>query len=147
MAHLQSAHLSRGQSVVAIAGATGRLGSKKHNITVHIFDFLTAIIGLEVSRVFLSRSYRPFFSRVICMTRDSTSDAAKELAELGGEICLTPTLAGTHEAVVATLTNLLRGVDIVVNVLGSGAEDVKEALLDAAINSRVKVYFPSEFGM
>ena len=68
--------------------------------------------------------------------------------ELGAEICGVPASSeDTQETLAASLTSHLHGVDIVVNVLGSGAEEMKEALLDAAINAHVKVYFPSEFGM
>ncbi|CAL8114290.1 unnamed protein product [Orchesella dallaii] len=49
---------------------------------------------------------------------------------------------------ISTVTAALKGVDAVVSTLGSGEgiEKVKTTLLDALVATKVKLYFPSEFG-
>ena len=140
MSYLSTTRLSRARYVVAIAGATGRLG--EHTVHYLLRDYLLIVItGKEVSEVFLT-TYRPFFSRVLALVRDPSSEGAKALAAQGAEL---------HQVSDAnpgpSLAQALRGVDVVVNVLGAASAEFKDALFDAALGADVKVYFPSEFGM
>jgi len=122
MSYLTTTRLSRAKYVVAIAGATGRLGK-------------------EVSQVFLT-TYRPFFSRVLALVRDPASDAAQALAAQGAELHQV-----SESAPGPSLEKALQGVDVVVNVLGAASAEFKDALFDAALKEGAKVYFPSEFGV
>ncbi|KAF8517682.1 NAD-binding protein [Hysterangium stoloniferum] len=117
-----SAHLSRSQYVIAIAGATGKLGS-------------------VISRVVLTEPYRPFFSRVVLLVRNPASPVAQELKELGGE------LAKVDVKDSAAMGGVLRDVDIVVNALGPGDQDASDSLLEAVLANRILLYIPSEFGV
>ncbi|KAI5121372.1 hypothetical protein M0805_001185 [Coniferiporia weirii] len=126
MSHTTSALLSRGQSAIAIAGATGRLG--------------------QVITETLLTTFKPFFSRVIALTRDSSSSKAQDLAALGAELAEVR-LDGGGEEIVAQLRNAFQGVDIVVNVLGMTDALVKDVVAQEAIGAGAKVYFPSEFGI
>ncbi|KAH9911849.1 hypothetical protein B0H21DRAFT_759098 [Amylocystis lapponica] len=108
--------------VVAIAGASGNLGS-------------------EIIKVFLA-SYRSSFSRIIALVRNPSSDGAKALAEAGAE------LYKIDDANLGTsYEKALSGVDALVNVLGKVPTNVKDTIFDAAVKAGVKVYFPSEFGI
>ncbi|KAH9949131.1 hypothetical protein B0H21DRAFT_729657 [Amylocystis lapponica] len=122
MSYLTSTRLSRAQYVVAIAGATGNLGR-------------------EVSEIFLT-SYRPFFSRVLALVRDPYSNGSIVLAAKGAELHHV-----TETDPRPSLEKALRGVDVVINVLGAASADFKDALFDVALKSGAKVYFPSEFGV
>ncbi|TFY64554.1 hypothetical protein EVJ58_g2536 [Rhodofomes roseus] len=116
-----STKLSRSSYTVVLVGATGGLGK-------------------EVANVFLS-SYKPFFSRIIVTVRDTTTPAAKELAEQGAELVTISTVGA-----VASLTKAFEGVDAVVNLLGRAPDEFRDAVGEAAVKSGAKVYFPSEFG-
>ncbi|ETW84890.1 hypothetical protein HETIRDRAFT_165861 [Heterobasidion irregulare TC 32-1] len=128
MSYTTSAHLSRGQISIAIAGGTGSLGR-------------------EISTVFLTAPYRVFFSQVIVFTRDINSASARALAGLGAvlhQIVAQPD-SGSEDKDV--LRDALRGVDAVINALGGDADKgLMDRLFDAALASGVAVYFPSEFG-
>jgi len=89
----------------------------------------------------LSPEYRPFFKRVICPTRDANSSAAKALADLGAEV------RQVDPASAQAWKNVLKGVDVVVNTMAGQVVDVNNLIADAAVESGVKVYFPSEFGV
>jgi len=127
MAHTTSTTLGSGKPVVAIAGGTGDLGQ-------------------TVARVFLDEAFRPSFSRVLVLTRNTTSPSARALAGLGAELHQT-TWSSDDEEDAKKLRETLRGVDVVVNVLGgsTGAQEMN-ALLEAAVDAGVRVYFPSEYG-
>ncbi|GBE78915.1 putative pinoresinol-lariciresinol reductase 3 [Sparassis crispa] len=122
MSYLTSTRLSRAQYVVAIAGATGTLGR-------------------EVTAVFLG-SYRPFFSRVIALVRDPSSSGAQALAAKGAELHQL-----SESDPLPSLVKALEGVDVVVNALPPGPENVQDALVKASVERGVKVYFPSEYGV
>ncbi|KAI0059293.1 NAD(P)-binding protein [Artomyces pyxidatus] len=118
-----SSRLSRGQSVIAIAGATGNL-------------------GMVIARTLLSHTYRPFFSRVVVLTRDSASQNARMLADLGADVHVL--WGDIHDA----LRSALRGVDVLINALGRApGSEVPDALIQIAAEARVALYFPSEFGV
>ena len=86
-------------------------------------------------------SYKPFFSRIIVTARDTTTPAAKGLAEQGAELVVVSPLDP-----VASFTKAFQGVDAVVNLLGATPHEFRDAVGEAAIKSGVAVYFPSEYG-
>ncbi|KAG8927419.1 hypothetical protein FRC01_007518 [Tulasnella sp. 417] len=104
---------------VVVAGGTGHLG--KH-----------------ISKTLLSQVYKPSqINRVVILSRDDSSPTAQELKALGAEIYTGPVQADT-----------LRGIDVVINAWGFMVPgDIKDALVKAAVDAGVKVYFPSEFGV
>lgn len=122
-----SAHLGRGQYVVAIAGATGQL-------------------GMTVSETFLDKKYKPFFSSVVCFTRDPKSEKSKALAAKGA-VLRKVDIASPHSS-ESDIVETLQGVaaDIVVSSLGINDADAANKLVRAAVQAGVKAYFPSEFG-
>ncbi|KAL5511054.1 hypothetical protein ACEPAH_4269 [Sanghuangporus vaninii] len=128
MSHTGSAMLSRAQSSVAVAGATGRLG---YVITEKLLT-----------------TFKPFFSRVVAITRDASSQKARALASLGAElheVHLDDPALG--DEVKASLRSSMNEIDIVVNALGMTSAQVKDVVVEAAIEADAKVYFPSEFGV
>jgi len=111
--------------IVAIAGATGRLGK-------------------DVTEVFLSPRYSERFSKVIALVRDPSSTNAQSLAAKGAQLHRV-----SEDDALASFTKALQGVDVLVNLLpvpGTQPE-MMDAAVDAAIKEGVKVYFPSEFGV
>ena len=90
----------------------------------------------------LTTTFKPFFSRVVALSRSYSSPDATRLAELGAEVRQMP-----DGLVLDSLVEQLKGVDIFVNALGSTDLESKNALARAAITAGVAVYFPSEFGM
>lgn len=122
MALSTSAYLSRSKYVVAIAGATGNLGS-------------------IVSKTILTEPYLTHFSRVSLLVRDPSSPAAQELKDLGGE----PVKIDFDDA--TSLNDSLEGVDVLINVLGTTHHSAKDKLLTAALANDVLLYIPSEFGV
>ncbi|THH05095.1 hypothetical protein EW146_g9997 [Bondarzewia mesenterica] len=130
MSFTTSIGLSRGQMVVAIAGATGNLGS-------------------SICPIFLTTPFKVFFSRVVVITRNADTERAVYLASLGAEVHRVP--AGFQNGLSSkeALRTALRSVDVLINVLGHTAESERFAgeLVDAALDSDVAVYFPSEFGV
>ncbi|KAG8881603.1 hypothetical protein FRB97_009356 [Tulasnella sp. 331] len=104
---------------VAVIGATGNLGP----------SIVKAFLNLRPEAI----------SRVIVLTRNPKSENAKALEMLGAEMVQIngPIYAGT-----------LKGVDVLVNSLGTGVPmDEKDTLFKEAAASGVKVYFPSEYGV
>lgn len=91
--------------------------------------------------MFLS-SYKPFFSRIIVTARDTTTPEARALAEQGAELVLVNPLDP-----VASFTQAFHGADAVVNLLGKTPQEFRNAVGQAAIESGVAVYFPSEYGV
>lgn len=107
---------------VAIVGATGGLGK-------------------EVAKAFLTH-YRPYFASIVAVVRDASTVAARALAEQGAEL----RQVNSAEPVVS-FAEAFKGVDAVVNIANAAASvDYHNAIFEAALNSGVKVYFPSEFG-
>ncbi|TDL18394.1 NAD(P)-binding protein [Rickenella mellea] len=122
MALNTSVMLQRNKVAVAIVGATGRLGN-------------------EMAREFLSPGFRPYFSTVSCLTRDTSAPIAASLAELGADI------RPVDLEQIESLKVALKGADAVVNALGPAVgKDVLDNVADAAAAVGAKVYFPSEFG-
>ncbi|KAG9017074.1 hypothetical protein FRB90_001853 [Tulasnella sp. 427] len=97
-----------------------------------------AIAGGPFTRTFLSSTFRPSqVNRVVVLTRDGSSDTAKELKSLGAEIQEGPIDA-----------KALQGIDVVVNAFSQyAAPEVGDNLARAAAEAGVKVYFPSEYGV
>lgn len=85
-------------------------------------------------------TFKPFFSRVVVISRSTSSSKAQSLAALGAE--LIQTSFDEKE-----LLEALKGIDIVVNALGSTELRTKDAIAEAVVGASVAIYFPSEFGM
>ncbi|OCB86111.1 NAD-binding protein [Sanghuangporus baumii] len=119
--------LSRAQSSVAVAGATGRLG---YVITEKLLT-----------------TFKPFFSRVVAITRDASSPKAKALASLGAELHEVHLDDPALGEVKAALRSSMNEIDVVVNALGMTSAQVKDVVAETAIEAGAKVYFPSEFGV
>ncbi|KAG8947804.1 hypothetical protein FRC04_010290 [Tulasnella sp. 424] len=98
----------------------------------------TGHLGKLISKTLLSPVYRPSqVNRVVVLSRDDSSPVAQELKALGAEIHTGPVTADT-----------LKGIDVVINAWGFMVPgDIKNALVRAAVEAGVKVYFPSEFGV
>ncbi|KIO27366.1 hypothetical protein M407DRAFT_191683 [Tulasnella calospora MUT 4182] len=98
----------------------------------------TGHLGKLISKTLLSPVYRPGqINRVVVLSRDDSSSVAQELKALGAEIHTGPVQADT-----------LKGIDVVINAWGFMVPgDIKNALVRAAVDAGVKVYFPSEFGV
>ncbi|TFK51295.1 NAD(P)-binding protein [Heliocybe sulcata] len=122
-----SARLGRGQYVVVIAGATGQL-------------------GMTVSETFLDKAYKPFFSSVVCLTRNPDSDKSKSLAEKGATLRRVD--VASHQTSEEDIVETLKAVqaDILVSTLGINDAEAANKLARAAVKAGVKAYFPSEFG-
>lgn len=109
--------------IIAIAGATGSLG-----------QFITAAC--------LNTPFRGSFREVRILTRDPSSNKAKELEKAGAVVKKTD--------FNQTLKEDLKDVSIFIDVLGSNGDSHKnkDLLLDAVLASdSVKYYIPSEFGV
>lgn len=102
---------------------------------------LTHSAGAPVTRVLLSKAYYPSkISKVIILTRDTTSANAKALTALGAEA-----VQASDDSISA---KHLEGVDVFVNTLsGRAPAETTKRYADAAAAAKVKVYFPSEFGV
>ncbi|KAG8912108.1 hypothetical protein FRC00_005272 [Tulasnella sp. 408] len=98
----------------------------------------TGDLGKLISKTLLSPVCRPNqINRVVVLSRDDSSPVAQELKTLGAEIHTGPVKADT-----------LKGIDVVINAWGFTVPgDIKNALVKAAVDAGVKVYFPSEFGV
>ena len=100
----------------------------------------------------LSEPINTHFSRVIVLSRDSTSEKSVVLEKAGAEVVqvsLEDESDTGNEKAIEGLTKLLKDVsaDIVVNALSNEASArSKDNLVVAAVNSGVKVYFPNDFG-
>lgn len=105
--------------VVAIAGATGHLGS-------------------HVASAFLSPPFNERFSDVILLSRNETSP--ESTSRTGGHYT-------TRKYDEDNLVDALRGVQILVNTVGPSGHSFKEKLLHALPHTDVQVYLPSEFGV
>lgn len=104
--------------VVAIAGATGHLGR-------------------HIASAFLSSPFNEQFSDVILLSRNEYSP---ESTKASGRYT-------TRKYDENNLVDALRGVQILVNTIGSSGHSFKEKLLNALPHTNVQVYFPSEFGV
>ncbi|EED84085.1 predicted protein [Postia placenta Mad-698-R] len=118
-----STKVSQAQYTVAIVGATGDLGK-------------------YVTAVYLSDQYRTHFSKVIAVVRDPESPGARKLAEAGAELRRVDAANA-----LSSFTRAFSGVDVVVNTVSNAPVRYHDALFDGALQSGVKVYFPSEFGL
>lgn len=143
MSHTGSAMLSRAQSSIAVAGATGRLGELDVIIVHRRPAYVVQLEGQVLVKTLLT-TFKPFFSRVVALTWNASSSRAKELAALGAEV-IEICLEGIKPSDEEHIRSALREVDIMVNVLGVTSAQTKNLIAAAAIESGVKVYFPSEF--
>ncbi|KIJ52425.1 hypothetical protein M422DRAFT_222953 [Sphaerobolus stellatus SS14] len=124
------AYISRSQYFVAIAGATGKLGT-------------------QIAKVFLSQQYRSFFTQVFLLVRNPDSAVAKELEGLGGEL-IQADFSQSFRPEDLTQTLRSKGVNVLVNALGTWDHDAKENLLKVVlglITDNLLLYIPSEFGV
>ncbi|KAF8588228.1 isoflavone reductase family protein [Ramaria rubella] len=122
MSFSTSAYLSRSTYVVAIAGGTGNLGS-------------------IISKTILKQPYRIYFSRIILLVRNPATPISQELKGLGGELVQ----VDINDPIV--LNKSLKGVDILINVLGTQDHHAKDKILDAVLANNILLYIPSEFGV
>lgn len=140
MAHTASALLSRGRSVIAVAGATGRFGGSLCRLYCGCLTY--SVAGRIFTETLLSPPFKSFFSRVVALTRDASSEIAVSLKKRGAE--LVQVAEGYSEA--AQLRESLKGVDILVSALNRTDRKALDGLAEAAIDSGVVVYFPAEYG-
>lgn len=140
--------LSRAQASVAIAGATGHLGASDfYQVRNRIDIDINFLAGYVITETFLT-TFKPFFSRVVALTRDATSPKALTLARLGATVSEVPLDdQEQHSVNTSRLREALMGIDIVINVLGMTSMRMKDLLAEVAIEAGAKVYFPSEFGV
>ncbi|OAA71139.1 isoflavone reductase family protein [Cordyceps fumosorosea ARSEF 2679] len=103
---------------VAIAGASGNLGSK---ITESILQSL----------------YKNKFKQIIILAR-SQSAAVERLASMGAIVRIYSE---------KNLTRVLSDVDVLINTVGPAGHHFKEQLLHAILETPIKLYFLSEFGV
>ena len=108
-------------------------------MTVLLPSIFCGVSGQVIAETFLT-TFKPFFSRVVVISRSTSSSKALSLAALGAE--LIQTSFDEKE-----LLEALKGVDIVVNALGSTELRTKDAIAEAVVGASVAIYFPSEFGM
>lgn len=104
------------------------------------FEVLLTIssTGQVITETLLT-TYKANFSRVLALSRNPSSPVATKLAQLGAE---TPDASSKEKLVSA-----FKGVDVLINSLGSTTLEAKNDVAEAAIEAGVAVYFPSEFGM
>ncbi|KAI0333181.1 NAD-P-binding protein [Cubamyces sp. BRFM 1775] len=101
----------------------------------------TGGLGVHISHAFLT-DFRSSFHTVRILTRDTSSATAQELSAKGAKLHKLD-----ESDLPRTLDEAFEGIDVIVNVLaGQGPDEVKQAVLDAAARSDVKVYFLNEFG-
>ena len=97
--------------------------------------------GIHISHTFLT-DFKANFHTVRVLTRDPSSAMAQDLAAKGAKLHKLD-----ESDLPRTLDEAFKGVDVIVNVLtGQGPVEVKQAVLEAAARSDVKVYFLNEFG-
>lgn len=107
---------------VAIAGATGHLGQ-------------------HITAAFLSPTFQNMFAYVILLSREPPSDSS-QLAKYKYH-----SKAVFRQYDENNLAGTLDSAAILVNAIGPSGHDFKEKLLRALPDSKVRVYFPSEFGV
>ena len=103
---------------VALVGASGHLGQ-------------------EVAKALLSSTFRASYANVVFLKRRHNDDSNRESIE-GAEV----RYYDDH-----TLTEALRGIDVLINTVGPAGHDFKDKLIDAISRSDVQLYIPSEFGV
>lgn len=100
---------------------------------------------MVVTKIFAT-TYKQHFSRILALTRDPSSPPAKHLATLEGVEVVKASFVDPSGS--DSLVKVLKGVDIVINVLGAGAKnDEKDMVATAAVEINARAYFPSEFGV
>ena len=116
-------------------------------LSLDILSFLV-YTGRAVVNAFLSPNFRTNFSRILVLTRSGSSDSAKSLASAGAEVVETQfETPESYDGIVKDLANILSGVHVVINVLGSSTSlRSKNNVAAAAMKAGAAVYFPSEFG-
>ncbi|OQU95219.1 hypothetical protein CLAIMM_01458 [Cladophialophora immunda] len=108
--------------VVAIAGATGRLGK-------------------PTTEAFLSSKWRPNFKEIILLSRSPPQPEHEQYIKAGATL-------RTYSEAEGGLKEALNGVNILVNVVSGLAGDFKDLLVKAAAQTpSITLYFPSEFGV
>lgn len=108
---------------VAIAGSSGHLGA-------YVFKAL------------ISPQFRSSYSKVIVLQRPESSSHNAE--------SISPAHDKSYTEVAYDESNLsacLKGVDVLINCIGSSGHEFKDKLLRAIPGTGVKLYVPSEFGV
>jgi len=105
-------------TVVALVGASGNFGQK----VLPVFEADARITKIHS----------------IARSRPAKPSASPKTTHLQADF------ADPH-----SLDSALQGCDVLVNVIGTNLDHMssKGALVDAAVRARIKVYFPSEFGV
>lgn len=107
--------------VVAIAGATGHLGQ-------------------HVTNAFLSSAFLDKFSEIILLSRKEPSLLQPSEVRTGVKVT-------TRTYNEDNLEEALQGVQILVNTIGPEGHRFKTKIAAALPRTKVKIYFPSEFGV
>lgn len=107
---------------------------------------LISPVGFAIASVFLESPYKPFFSRVVAITRSAQSANARRLESLGATLHEIPA-ASDHHVQKQALNEALKSIDIVIDVLNHEANEFAEYLFEAALAQNVCVYFSGEFGV
>ena len=118
------------------------LVSAVHCKDLHLLTCLDLYFIGQVIVEVVATEFGSQFSRVIALSRTSTSPVAVKLANLGVELRKIPDDLNSEGLVRA-----FKGIDVFVNALGSTDLKTKNELAQAAVKAGVTVYFPSEFGM
>ncbi|ETI22626.1 hypothetical protein G647_06702 [Cladophialophora carrionii CBS 160.54] len=108
--------------VIAVAGATGDLGTRLTN-------------------TFLSPELRDRLSGFVSLARRHTP-STERWTTLGAEIRIIENECDENDLIMA-----LDGVDVLVNAISSAGTSLRDKLANALPKTSVKLYFPSEFGV
>ncbi|EXJ58398.1 hypothetical protein A1O7_05823 [Cladophialophora yegresii CBS 114405] len=113
---------SPGKPVIAVAGATGGLGTR-------------------LTDTFLSPGLRDRLSGVVALARGHTP-STERWTKLDAEIRIIDDECDENDLIMA-----LDGVDVLVNAISTVGASVRDQLARALPKTSVKLYFPSEFGV
>ncbi|KAI8607614.1 hypothetical protein BC830DRAFT_1072817 [Chytriomyces sp. MP71] len=104
----------------------------------------TATIGQQLIKDLLAN--KDEFASVVLLTRDPESTKAKELSALGAIPRRLPSELSAPSS-RPHLVEALKGIDVVVSMVGAAGIPEQEALIYASIEAGVTRFIPSEYGI